>query len=124
MPLDSRHTQGFGAPVPLRTAEQTRELQLKVASLIVSDTLPDAWQEAHLRELLLMLDLMKPTADAPRRVAVASACAEDVGTLRGYRRHVAAYSTPCNPCLNARREELDERWRTLGIDRTDIVVLT
>lgn len=120
VPLDSRHTQGFGTSAPLRSAAETRELQLKVRAL-VDDSLTEYEQRAELRELLLMLDLLRPAASAPMRGSIGPACAEDMGTLRGYRRHVAAYSTPCNPCLNARMEELRDHWRALGIEHTDIV---
>ena len=42
-------------------------------------------------------------------------CGADVGTLRGYNRHITSYNTPCQPCLDARQVQLTERWERLGL---------
>lgn len=42
-------------------------------------------------------------------------CGADVGTLRGYNRHITSYNTPCSPCLAARQAQLTERWERLGL---------
>lgn len=54
-------------------------------------------------------------ASRSRRCAVELACGRDVGTARGYNRHISTYSTPCPPCSAARTRELNERWARLGI---------
>lgn len=50
-----------------------------------------------------------------RRTEPTAICGKDRGTLVGYRRHLAAYSTACADCVRARVAELDERWERLGI---------
>ena len=122
MPLDSRHTQGFG-PESLRTATQVRDLQLRIAGKVFddgADAPAEDDQKAELRELLLTLGLLRVTT----KVSVtAAACGPLAGSLRGYRKHLAAYSMPCQRCIDARQHELDERWRNLGIERPDLVQL-
>lgn len=121
MPLDSRHTQGFGPTGTLRTAAQVRDLQLRVAGKVFDDgddAPSEAEQQVDLSEILQTLGLLRVTLKT-----ITSACGPLAGTLRGYRKHLAAYSTPCQLCLDARQYELDERWRTLGIEQPDQVQL-
>ena len=50
-----------------------------------------------------------------RRHGLESVCGVDVGTLKGYNRHITAYNTACSPCVRAHQDALDERWARLGI---------
>jgi hypothetical protein len=71
---------------------------------------------------------LERTARASTREVVAartavSLCGDRPGTERGYRRHLAAYQTPCGECLRWRTDQLNARWTRLGVDPTSEVVI-
>lgn len=102
-----------------RPAKQVRAIQLTVANEIYQsgEFRRDREREAALAEVLQVLGIYYRTGDSPRQLVVRC------GTISGYRRHLIAYQTPCNPCVAARQRELDERWRNLGIDNPGEVVI-
>ena len=49
------------------------------------------------------------------RHSLVPTCGSDVGTLRGYNRHLTSYNVPCDACTAARSQELWNRWGKLGL---------
>lgn len=104
-----------------RTNEELRGVQVALAGIALE---LDAG-EGGLREVLEVLGLLR-RFDAvrldPRRST--ASCEPWTGTLRGYRQHIRASSTPCPACTNERVRDLAARWKRMGIETDEVVMPT
>lgn len=102
-----------------RTNAELRDVQVALANaaLELEASAEDLRAVLEIMGLLRRFDYPRPSA----RRATAS-CEPWTGTLRGYRYHLRASSTPCPACTTARTDELRQRWADLGINTDEVVM--
>lgn len=102
-----------------RTNEQLRATQLALANAALELAAPAEDLRAVLEVMGLLRRFDHPRPSARRATA---SCEPWTGTLRGYRYHLRASSTPCPACTTARTDELRTRWDYLGINTDEVVM--